>query len=715
MSEISPETSEDLREDTLPRAPAQDAPSLPRDGYECDVIMKGGIASGIVYPTAIQALSKTYWFRSIGGASSGAIVAAATAAAELRRRRNPAIDAFADLAWKTKELSLPSSVSGKTRMEMLFQPAEDARPVFDTLLAAVSARNPKTKVSAFVAALLRNFWVHALLWLLLGSTFFVWLFLEVNVRNQIGSVILWIAAEMGLLLALAIVVVGVFVTPLLVFFFRASKALTNGFMGLCTGMPPDVTADAPSATTEGRDLALSEWLHQTLNQLSGKDELNATASTPGVPLTFGDLRAAPLPEHLIQEGPGIDLQIITTNLTQGQPYRIPFAYDHYYFDPDEMRMYFPATVVDWMVNHPRIDPPRVVAGSPGACTETPISDERPRSLMEEDRAYYGQKRLCRLPSADDLPVVVAVRLSICFPILLSAVPLYAVDHSLKDNRIEDEHGRIVSHDEIKLPQATRCYFSDGGICSNLPLQFFDNFLPNRPTFAINLRPFHPERPYDDRDQSRNVSLPCTNDSPPDYISRPWPDKISGSGFGTVFGYLGSVINTARNWADDMQCVLPGYRDRVVVIHLREEEGGLNLKMSATEIAKLEERGAAAGNRLVEHFASAPPPDKIATTWDNHRWIRLRTMIGKLQEVMRRVDKYYTRMPMTSTSYQGLLARNLGDSPVTGFPYQDAAVNQQARRLFGALHTRSGEWQSEKGDFNENLPDPATELQIRPKL
>jgi len=36
---------------------------------ECDLVMRGGITSGIVYPRAIAKLAETYNFRSIGGTS----------------------------------------------------------------------------------------------------------------------------------------------------------------------------------------------------------------------------------------------------------------------------------------------------------------------------------------------------------------------------------------------------------------------------------------------------------------------------------------------------------------------------------------------------------------------------------------------------------------------------------------------------------------------
>ena len=38
---------------------------------ECDMVMKGGITSGVVYPKAVSHLAKRYHFRNIGGTSAG--------------------------------------------------------------------------------------------------------------------------------------------------------------------------------------------------------------------------------------------------------------------------------------------------------------------------------------------------------------------------------------------------------------------------------------------------------------------------------------------------------------------------------------------------------------------------------------------------------------------------------------------------------------------
>ncbi|HXQ17634.1 MAG TPA: hypothetical protein VN814_23705, partial [Caulobacteraceae bacterium] len=53
---------------------------------ECDLILKGGLTSGVVYPYAILEIAKKYRLRSVGGTSVGAIAAGFAAAAEFARR-----------------------------------------------------------------------------------------------------------------------------------------------------------------------------------------------------------------------------------------------------------------------------------------------------------------------------------------------------------------------------------------------------------------------------------------------------------------------------------------------------------------------------------------------------------------------------------------------------------------------------------------------------
>jgi predicted acylesterase/phospholipase RssA len=85
----------------------------PGDMPECDLVMKGGATSGIVYPSFVLELKDKYKFRSVGGTSAGAIAAAATAAAEYGREK----DGF------NKLKKLQEELSQDTFLRDLFQPS----------------------------------------------------------------------------------------------------------------------------------------------------------------------------------------------------------------------------------------------------------------------------------------------------------------------------------------------------------------------------------------------------------------------------------------------------------------------------------------------------------------------------------------------------------------------------------------------------------------
>jgi hypothetical protein len=60
----------------------------------CDVIMKGGITSGVVYPLALTELARQFPLSRVGGTSAGAIAAAAAAeygSGALRMPSRPAL------------------------------------------------------------------------------------------------------------------------------------------------------------------------------------------------------------------------------------------------------------------------------------------------------------------------------------------------------------------------------------------------------------------------------------------------------------------------------------------------------------------------------------------------------------------------------------------------------------------------------------------------
>src|SRR5215218_10155893 len=100
---------------------------------ECDLVMKGGITSGVVYPSAIRKIAGRYRFRNLGGASAGAIAAVAAAACEYRwNQGQPA--AYEALGEVSDEITKQGFVLS------LFQPTAAARPAFDVALRFVTSK-----------------------------------------------------------------------------------------------------------------------------------------------------------------------------------------------------------------------------------------------------------------------------------------------------------------------------------------------------------------------------------------------------------------------------------------------------------------------------------------------------------------------------------------------------------------------------------------------
>ena len=122
---------------------------------ECDLLMRGGITSGIVYPRAIAKLAETYNFRSIGGTSAGAIAAAATAAAAYAARNG---QDFFQTRIKTLPKELATNKGGKTVLERLFQPAPGLEPLFGVLMASLQRGGAGWGLISIVLALYRHYW-----------------------------------------------------------------------------------------------------------------------------------------------------------------------------------------------------------------------------------------------------------------------------------------------------------------------------------------------------------------------------------------------------------------------------------------------------------------------------------------------------------------------------------------------------------------------------
>jgi predicted acylesterase/phospholipase RssA len=665
--------------------PAQPRP--PKDYTQperlCDIVMKGGITSGVVYPSAVCELATTYSFKNIGGASAGAIAAAATAAAEYARRRgNAAVSGggFEGVDALPKELA--------EGLSTLFQPNRSTEPLFAMLNAGLDM-DEKLSVWEKVLTMTRALAINFPLWAALGTAAGLLLFLV------LGASALWVWSGTGEHTAtwwvgfVALYVPGLLFALLLTWAFRtcgaaaglvvrALRALPENSFGLCNGMK-----DVPS-----RHKPLTEWLADKLDSIAGKND-------PAKPLTFGDLEGAtsPLESGLSPGERGINLEMMTTNITMGRPYRLPsFGGSHeFFFDPAEFRALFPERIVDWMVERSR--------------ALEPFDDRQAREW-----ASFLPK--LRLPQPEDLPVIVATRMSLSFPVLLSAVPLYAVDRT-RALESEPEDDEAAEDDEAVEagPQPERCWFSDGGICSNFPIHFFDRPLPRWPTFGINLRPTNPAYHHDGQPECDKVYLVKSNGGGLAPLWNRFERKESG--FGKVFGFFGAVVNTMYNWSDNLQTAVPGYRDRVVHIHHTEKEGGLNLNMKRETIEALSERGACAGEMLRTRFTGRDTSSSLS--WDTHRWTRYRTTMSLLEKALCDLRRGYRYRRAGEPTYAELIQPPHGTEPPPGYSMT------KTQRAFAVAATKQltdvvDDWEMQKKTFRDRqTPSPEPELRVRPKV
>ena len=182
----------------------------------CDVVMKGGITSGVVYPHALCELARTYRFVNVGGTSAGAIAAAAAAAAEHGREAG----GFAKLA------ELPAWVGAGDNLFRLFQPQPGTRR-FYALFTAGMGRTGLGKWLRLGAAALKGFPLTAVAGLAPGVALVV-------VAVLAGSGLLQVCAIVaGVVLAL----IGLVLALLVRLGTGLPRAVGANDFGLCSGLP----------------------------------------------------------------------------------------------------------------------------------------------------------------------------------------------------------------------------------------------------------------------------------------------------------------------------------------------------------------------------------------------------------------------------------------------------------------------------------------------
>lgn len=537
------------------------------DLYGCDLIMKGGISSGVIYPPAIAELAKTHRFHSIAGSSAGALGAVAAAAAEYARQTGDD-DAFALLGGDTEtqslnELLAERDTSGKTLLHRLFVPQESTKPYFDLVWNLMRSERKAGHAFASVAS-------HSSI---VPQTFAGF----AGLALLLTAIILPFTGSDSLLLGIAVGVMALLGASIWIgtSLVAGAKNLSSSFQEAFVQNHFGLASGAKVGNQEG----VTSWLHLQIQRIAkgGRDR-------SAKPLTYGDLDTV-----------GIELVTMTTNASQGASEAFPFIDEgSWAFDPDDLSELLPPDVCDYLIR----------AGQ--QISENWTSDElRPPS------------GLLPLPPAAELPILLGARLSFPIPPALSAFPLY--------RRVSAPTNGAV---DVSESQYDKIWFTDGGLCSNLPVHLFDAALPSRPTFAINLAYSTPPEPTENDDEMmrahRLVSRPLSSDVGMDLPVHP---------IESMQAFLGSALEASRNWSDNSTQSEIGVRDRICTVQLGPGEGGTNLDMPSDTIRNLAYRGRAAGENLAWMTTGVAPAsdptrggDVPNTQWLRHRWTRLLTTI-----------------------------------------------------------------------------------------
>jgi hypothetical protein len=621
----------------------------------CDLVMKGGITSGIVYPNAVLALAKEFRLKNIGGTSAGAIAAAVSAAAALGDRRKydkKALDHTRDEMGFEGMRAVAKALATEGFIYSLFQPAWGGRNAFRLIVTLAGKGRALWKLLASLVAVILIAPLETVLALALLLGVGYW-------RARLPGV------EASLLPSLLCAyAVGTWSSVL-----RIARVTRGNLLGLCNGRSTRrlIGKDKP---------ALTDWLHMVLQSLSGK--------AIDQPLTFADLWNANRFEGEPSTDRAITLQMITTDVSHHEPRTLPFEDATFWFRRDQFDKLFPREVVDWIVN--QAPPPDRVAGVD----------------------YY------LLPQSGNLPVLVGMRMSLSFPLLISAVPLHEPktrvrvdvdDRSTADNEPVAPLGRSVlesadllasggKHKTSTITEFRVCWFSDGGASSNFPIHLFDGPLPVWPTFAINL--VYPDTADNEDSQQPDVFLPTGNNQGWQRSYKCIAKRIALQELG---GFIFSLISTMQNWRDLLQSRAPGHRDRIVHIALAGEEGGMNLNMPQDVLDGISRKGTAAGEAL-EGFSFA-----------NHYWIRWRNLASALQrytmKIADRVDSQQG-IPAYRDAYETAMT---GVPPPPSYPFRSQDRQLGAEKLLHNLTVQGQDWKDSGPDLTVGAPRPLPQLQI----
>ncbi len=650
----------------------------------CDLVMKGGITSGVIYPAAAYELSEKYSFKNIGGTSAGAIAAAVVAAAELGRRTGAGSDSDKKGGFDIVK-GLSSEIASNGKLLKLFTPDKKTSKIFVVALNVLGQRSTGGKIAAGLGGVLFAAWFLSALLFTIGLFLPTELFVlakwhSLSPTQQLVATHPWVCFLSGILVGLALALIGSTCSGAI----RTIHSLAANSFGMCSGM----------ARASDDDASLTEWLDEQIQAAAGRTSNQA-------PVTFGDLWNAPLYDKELLKTPlTIQLQVVTTSVTEGRPYSIPFRSGTLYFDPSELAHLFPERIIQSLIvaaerfkkkkaAEALIKPPSRVYRS----VSSPSSDE---------------KMLVRLPDPEDLPILVATRMSLSFPALLSAVPFYRVDGTVERNQDKGA---------AKYPTrvGTKIWFSDGGICSNFPINFFDSPIPRWPTFGINLTSAPADKCKQGKERAKRPAKNFVSMLGPDEAARVPMNDLGDlvwtstarieqkKALDCIGRFVLGILNTTMDWRDNLQAVAPGYRDRIASVQLCPDEGGLNLNMPDSLIEDLTARGQLCG-QMLKGF-----------DFSQHAFTRYRIALSGLEEYLLGMDRgYQNPVAQDEEGWEYIKAEKI--PPHYHWP-KESSLAQDAAKAIDQIHELLVLWEggtsADHTRFSNKAPKPKSTLQSRP--
>lgn len=135
------------------------------------------------------------------------------------------------------------------------------------------------------------------------------------------------------------------------------------------------------------------------------------------------------------------------------------------------------------------------------------------------------------------------------------------------------------------------------------------------------------------------------------------------------------------------------------------------------IVDLGERGKQAAEFLMEHFTL--PADKIEVSWDNHRWVRYRSMMGLLQKMLEEIEFAINNPLPGDRSYEDLILRDFNEAPKS-YKWKNTDQRTFAHTATAELMQLIAKWQSLRANdpgatLTTRNPRPQPELRVKPQV